>query len=100
MGNTGKYYAAPLFDDGLPDIEQSSNGKAIGIDLGLSHFAITSDGSKFDNPRHLKKRASNLKRKQQKLSRKVKGSNRRNKARKIVARVHERITRACLRTQP
>lgn len=92
MGNTGKYYAALLFDDGLPYIEPSSNGKAIGIDLGLSHFAITSDGSKFDNPRHLKKRASNLKRKQQKLSRKVKGSNRRNKARKIVARVHERIT--------
>jgi putative transposase len=38
------------------------------------------------------KREKNLKRKQQKLSRKVKGSNRRNKARRIVGRVHERIT--------
>ncbi|MBF2017037.1 MAG: IS200/IS605 family element transposase accessory protein TnpB [Rivularia sp. T60_A2020_040] len=91
MTSTGKYFAALLFDDELPDINSSSDGKAVGIDLGLTHFAITSDGSKFDNPRHLKKRASNLKRKQQKLSRKVKGSNRRNKARKIVARVHERI---------
>jgi putative transposase len=39
----------------------------------------------------LKKRTKNLKRKQQKLSRKVKWSNRRKKARRIVARVHEKI---------
>jgi putative transposase len=91
MNRTGKYYASLLFDDGLPDVEISSNGKAVGIDVGLTHFAITSDGSKFDNPKHLKKRAKNLNRKQQKLSRKQKGSNRRKKARRIVARVHERI---------
>ena len=92
MTCTGKYYAALLFDDELPDIETSSDGKAVGVDLGLTHFAITSDGSKFDNPKHLKKREKNLKRKHQRLSRKVKGSNRRAKARKIVARVHERIS--------
>lgn len=92
MTCTSKYYAALLFDDGSPSIESKSNGKAVGIDLGLSHFAITSDGSKFDNPRYLKKREKNLKRKQQKLSRKVRGSSSRTKARKIVARVHERIT--------
>jgi putative transposase len=91
MSPAGKYYASLLFDDGLPDVEISANGKAVGIDLGLTHFAITSDGSKFDNPKHLKKRAKNLKRKQQKLSRKQKGSNRRKKARHIVARVHARI---------
>ncbi|WP_414622638.1 RNA-guided endonuclease InsQ/TnpB family protein [Calothrix sp. CCY 0018] len=92
MSCTGKYYAALLFDDGQPDATPSIEGKAIGIDLGLTHFAITSDGSKFDNPRHLKKRAANLKRKQQKLSRKEKGSNRRSKTKRIVARVHEKIT--------
>jgi putative transposase len=105
MNSAGKYYASLLFDDGLPDakcatgeyprghfcVEVSSRGKTVGIDVGLTHFAITSDGSKFDNPKHLKKRAKNLKRKQQKLSRKQKGSNRRYKARRIVARVHERI---------
>lgn len=91
LNKAGKYHASLLFDDGLPDLEPSSEGKAIGIDLGITHFAITSDGSKFDNPRHLAKRAKNLKRKQQKLSRKQKGSGKRNKARKIVARVHERI---------
>ncbi|KAM3100639.1 RNA-guided endonuclease InsQ/TnpB family protein [Phormidesmis sp. 146-12] len=91
MNHAGKYYASLLFDDDLPDIKISSDGKAVGIDVGLTHFAITSDGSKFDNPKPLKKRAKNLKRKQQKLSRKVKGSNRRKKARRVVARVHERI---------
>jgi putative transposase len=91
INGAGKYYASLLFDDGLSDIESSSEGKAIGIDVGLTHFAITSDGSKFDNPKHLKKRTKNLKRKQQKLSRKQKGSNRRSKARRIVVRVHEKI---------
>ena len=91
MNHAGKYYASLLFDDELPDVESSSDGKAVGIDVGLTHFAITSDGSKFDNPKPLKKRTKNLKRKQQKLSRKQKGSNRRKKARRIVARVHEKI---------
>jgi len=88
---SGKYFASLLFDDGLLEVEKTIDGKAVGIDLGLTHFAITSDGSKFDNPRVLKKHSRNLKRKQQKLSRKVKGSNRRKKARRIVARVHEKI---------
>ena len=80
-----KYYASLLFDDGLPEIKQSANGKVLGIDLGISNYFITSDGSKYDNPRHFKKHERNLKRKQQKLSRKQKGSNSRNKARKLVA---------------
>ena len=92
MSCTGKYYAALLFDDGLLNKIALTEGKAVGVDLGLTHFAITSDGSKFDNPRHLLKREKNLKRKQLHLSRKVKGSNRRTKARIIVARVHDRIT--------
>lgn len=88
---SGKYFASLLFDDGQPEIEISGTGKAVGVDLGLTHFAITSDGSKFDNPRVLKKHSRNLKRKQQKLSRKQKGSSNRKKARRLVARVHERI---------
>lgn len=91
MSKTGKYYASLLFEDGQPEPEVSSQGKAIGVDVGLTHFAITSDGSKFDNPKPLKNREKNLKRKQQKLSRKQKGSKRRAKARRIVARVQERI---------
>lgn len=91
MSKTGKYYTSLLFDDGLPEPEINGQGKAVGIDVGLTHFAITSDGSKFDNPKPLRNRQNNLKRKQQKLSRKQKGSKRREKAKRIVARVHERI---------
>jgi putative transposase len=89
MGKSGKYYASLLFDDGLPELEISSEGKAVGIDVGLTHFAITSDGSKLDNPKPLKDREKNLKRKQHPLLRKEKGSKHRGKARRIVARVHE-----------
>lgn len=87
-----QYFASILVDDEKDKPEQSSEGKAIGIDLGLTHFCITSDGSKFDNPKILKKHELNLKRKQQQLSRKQKGSNNRNKSRLKVARVHKKIT--------
>ena len=99
--NDGKYFVSILVDvlkdtashNGKDNPPISSKGKSIGIDLGLTHFAITSDGSKFDNFRHNKRHARNLKKKQQSLSRKIKGSNRRNKARRLVANVHSKIKR-------
>ncbi len=87
-----QYFASVLFDDGKEKPESKTDGKAVGIDVGLTHFAITSDGSKFDNPRFLTKHDLNLRRKQQQLSRKQKGSNNHNKARLKVARVHRKIT--------
>jgi len=89
----GKYFASLWVEDGTEKPDSSSNGKAIGVDLGLTDFAITSDGSKFANPRHLKKHERNLKCKQRKLSRKKKGSQNRNKARIKVAKVHGKIAR-------
>jgi putative transposase len=89
----GQYYASVLFEDGTKKPTQSTEGKAIGIDLGLTDFAVTSDGSKFNNPRWLKKHERNLKIKQQRLSRRTKGSNNRNKARVAVAEVHNKIAR-------
>lgn len=90
----GRYYASLLMDDGIEKPEPSSDGKAIGIDLGLTDFAVTSDGSKYQNPRHLKKHEKNLKRKQRKLSRKKdKTTNKRRKAKKVLARVHSKIAR-------
>ena len=89
---SGQYFAAILTSlEGEYPIP-NREGLAIGVDLGITDFAITSTGSKYRNPRHIKKHESNLKRKQRKLSRKVKGSNSRNKARKLVARVHQRIS--------
>jgi putative transposase len=88
----GQFHAAILTDDDVALPAVSTVGKTVGVDVGLTHLAITSDGSKFDNPRHLRKAQRNLKRKQQALSRKKKGSNRRNKARQLVARAHEHVS--------
>ena len=66
-------------------------GKAVGVDLGIKDVAITSDGWKSGNPRHLKSRLRHLKRQQRRLSRMQKGSNRRRRQRLKVARIHARI---------
>ena len=90
----GRYYASILMDDGADKPETGQDGKAIGIDLGLLDFVVTSEGSKYQNPRHLKKHERNLKRKQRKLSRKKdKTTNKRRKAKLAVAKIHARIAR-------
>ncbi|MDD1415925.1 transposase [Dolichospermum sp. ST_con] len=99
---SGKYFASiltevegistPLNTNENPNI---SEGKIYGIDLGLKHFAVITDGEKvvlYDNPKHLAKHEKNLKRKQKKLARKQKGSKSRNRYRKVVAKVYERVS--------
>ncbi|MFD4758879.1 RNA-guided endonuclease InsQ/TnpB family protein [Streptomyces sp. NPDC058439] len=66
----------------------------VGIDLGLSHFAILSDGTKIESPRFLRRAEKKLKREQQRLARKAKGSNNRAKARLRVARAHAQVADA------
>jgi putative transposase len=61
------------------------------VDLGLTDFAVTSKGQHFPNPRHVKRAEQNLKRKQKKLSRKRLKSNGWKKAKRQVARCHERV---------
>ena len=66
----------------------------IGIDVGLSHLAITSTGEQIENPRHTQKYERQLRVAQRSLSRKVKGSNNRTKQKRVVARLHEKIRNA------
>ena len=73
----------------VPDI--LPHGEAIGIDVGISHFAAVSNGKLFPNPRPFKKLERKLKLLQQSVSRKVKGSNNRKKAQAKVSKLHERI---------
>jgi putative transposase len=91
---SGKYFASILTEiDGENPV--ISEGKIYGIDLGLKHFAVVTDGekvSKYDNPKHLAKHEKNLKRKQKKLARKQKGSISRNRYRKVVAKVYEQVS--------
>lgn len=93
MNCRGHYYASVFVDDGMNNPDQSSEGKAIGLDVGLNHLVVTSEGNKHNHPKWIRKHQRNLKRKQQQLSSKKKGSQNRNKARKKVARVHDKISR-------
>jgi putative transposase len=90
---SGEYFAACLYDDGKDLPEKSSEGKAIGIDVGLTHYAITSDGTKHGNPKYYRTYEKKLARRQKQLSRKLKGSNNRNKARVKIAKVHAKSVR-------
>ena len=91
----GQYFASIRLEvDKNQEIPVTKDGVVTGIDLGIKEFAITYNGkqcSKYDNPRHTEKHARNLKRKQQKLARKQFTSNRRKKARLLVAKVHNKI---------
>ena len=94
--SSDRYFASILYEVEACFI--SGNGdKIIGLDLGIKDLIIAHDGiktSKYNNPRHFKKHEKNLARKQQKLARKQKGSKTRVKAKKLVAKVHARITNA------
>ncbi|MGM0985228.1 MAG: RNA-guided endonuclease InsQ/TnpB family protein [Pseudomonadota bacterium] len=94
---TGTYYASLLVETGeaLPAPLSSLDGEAVvGLDAGLTHLLIDSRGRKTANPRLLRQAAANLRRKQKALSRCRKGSQRRAKARLLVAKAHERLANA------
>jgi len=88
---TGKWFVS-FSCDNVPEKKLEPNNKSIGLDVGLNSFVVDSDGNKVDNPRFLRKSEKELRRKQRSLYRKKKGSNRRNKAKLFVAKVHEKIT--------
>jgi putative transposase len=88
---TGKYYISILTEQ-EPTKHLEKTGKNIGIDLGIKDFAITSEGHRYINPKFLYKFQRQLKQAQQHLSRKVKGSKSRDKARIKVAKIYEKIT--------
>lgn len=91
---TGKYFVSILVDNHkeLPKKTPIKENTTIGIDLGLKHFIITSDGIKIDNPKYLKQSLLHLKYLQKQASKKKKWSNNRIKANLKVALQHEKIT--------
>ena len=90
---SGKYYVSILVEDGkeLPIKSKLTRNNAVGIDMGLKYFVVTSDGEKIANPKYFRKSEERLARKQNKLSKKKKGSNNRNKQKQKVAKLHEKI---------
>ena len=93
---TGKYYVSIFTEQEVEELLKTN--KQVGIDLGLKDFVITSDNKKFKNNRYTKKYAKQLKKAQQHLSRKQKGSNGFEKQKLKVAKIHEKIASCRLDT--
>ena len=87
---SGHWYAS-LTVEREPRPSSAPQGGAVGVDLGVKRLATLSDGMVIPNPRALDTGMRALRKAQQALSRKVKGSVRREKAKKHVARLHARV---------
>lgn len=88
----GRYFVSMLCDDAVQALPTSE--AKVGIDLGLTHFAILSSGEKIAAPNTFRKNESKLAKLQRRLAKKIKGSRNRAKARVKVARVHAHIADA------
>jgi len=88
----GRYFVSLLCDDAV-QAKPPVKGK-VGIDLGLTHFAILSTGEKVAGPRTFRKYETRLARAQRRLAKKTPGSANRAKAKLKVARLHARIADA------
>ncbi len=88
---TGKWYVC-FSCDNVPArvLEKSTN--SIGIDVGIKSFLVDSEGNKVDSPAYFRQSEKLLRIRQRRLCRRVKGSNRRGKARLLVAKAHEKVT--------
>jgi putative transposase len=82
----GRYFVSFVCE--VEPIQQPTPNDGVGIDLGITTFATLSTGEKIANPRLLQRQLKKLRRLQQSLSRKVKGSGRYQIARKNVAKLH------------
>jgi putative transposase len=88
----GRYFASFVVEAEASALPET--GPVAGIDLGLKHFAVLSDGRKIAAPQYLRRAEKKLRRRQRDLSRKEKGSRNRDKARLKVARAHARVADA------
>jgi putative transposase len=79
-------FSCEVEEEALPESQE-----AVGLDLGLLHFATLSTGETIENPRHYRKGLKKLALAQQHISRCKRGSHRRKRARKAVARAHRAI---------
>ncbi|NYH80411.1 putative transposase [Actinopolyspora biskrensis] len=91
-----RYFASFVVEAGdetLPDaVDEHGQDVELGLDLGVSAFAVDQHGRVIDDPRFLRRAERELKRLQRALSRKQRGSNNRRKARKKLARAHAKVS--------
>ncbi len=91
---TGKYFVSILTDNKLPlpKLKKIKEDNAIGVDLGVKSFIVTSNGLKIENQKHLQRNLSHLKYLNRQHSKKKKDGNNRKKTQLKLALCHEKIT--------
>ena len=89
---SGNFFLSIFVDIPESDLVKfEKTNKQVGLDLGVKDFVITSDGAVFENKHFFKKEERKIARLQRQLSRKVKGSNNRDKQRVRLAKAYERL---------
>jgi len=87
-----QYFISILIDDNISIPKPTKAKTAVGLDMGITHHIITSDGVKYPNNRHYNKSQKKLLKLQRRLSKKQKGSNNRQKAKLRVQKLHTKVT--------
>ncbi len=86
----GRWFVTFAVDVEAPAVPETT-GDVVGVDLGLTDFAVLSTGERIAHPKHMERRERRLKRYQRMMARKQQGSANRAKARRKVARAHSRV---------
>jgi putative transposase len=89
----GHWYVSLVVEQQIAPRTDRPVATHVGIDVGLKSLAVLSTGETIDNPRWYRTQARKLRRAQKALSRTVKGSRNRGKARLVVARLHQKTRR-------
>ncbi|MGK5519033.1 RNA-guided endonuclease InsQ/TnpB family protein [Micromonospora sp. URMC 107] len=86
----GRWFVTLAVDVDTPTAPEPT-GEVVGVDLGLTDFAVLSTGERIPHPRHMERRERRLRRYQRIMARRQRGSANRAKAKQRVARAHSRV---------
>jgi putative transposase len=89
--SSGNYFLSILVDGNIEKQLSKPINEIVGIDLGIKDFVVTSKGIKYDNLKTIRNNEEKLIKLQRQLSKKVVGSNNRNKSRIKLAKLNERL---------
>jgi putative transposase len=90
----GRWFVTLTAEFEMPDVELPPVNplRVVGVDLGLKDFAVLSDGTRIPAPKFFRKAQRKLRKAQRVVSRRKPGSKRKAKARRVVAKVHQRTS--------
>ena len=88
-----RFYVSVCVEEEI-ELPERTNNQAVGIDIGVKNLVITSDNEYYGNPRYLDKYERKIKRLQQELSRKIKGSKNYIKNKKKLEEVYRKLKNA------